>query len=134
MHSTLDLIRPEELFEPTLKVFNPHNEHQDADEFFSLIIDQLNDNLRELCPPITKVSETVEAKGSEWNETGKAEAKVRNTGDELIKQSPVFEIFGGLMRNEIEVAKKRKASANVEPFFCWNLDITDEMTLESSIQ
>ena len=52
------------------------------------------------------MSDTIVKVDEEWDVIGKEEAKVTNNPNTLIKHSPIFEIFGGLYRDEITVEKR----------------------------
>ena len=83
--------------------------------------------------PKSQSFEVSEENPDEFEVTGAKKATVLNNADRLIKQSPVFEIFGGMFRDDVTVEGKKKVNASLEPFFCISVDITDELTLKDSI-
>lgn len=113
LHYSDKIINVEEIFKTLLTNFNPAKQHQDSHEFLGLMLDTLNIELNEILEKagistsnkrLTESSESPEVE--EWEETGKKKLLIKNKAEDLIKNSPIFEIFGGCMREDIYVEGK----------------------------
>lgn len=102
------IIDVEGIFKTLLMNFNPDKQQQDCHEFLGLMLDTLNNELHSILEKV-KISTTSESLKSaseqapieEWGETGKKKLRIKNKAEDLIKNSPIFEIFGGCMREDI---------------------------------
>lgn len=132
----------EGIFRTLLMNFNPDRQQQDCHEFLGLMLDTLNNEMNTILEKAgikTKSKSLIETSHNidpveEWAEKGKKRVKLRNKAEDLIKNSPIFEIFGGCMREDICIEGKKTSSARLQPYLYLSLDITMECTIESSLE
>lgn len=131
----------ENIFKSLLMNFNPDKQQQDCHEFLGLMLDTLNNELNEILEKVGISTKSQSLKSSsqnpeaeEWEETGKKKLKIKNRAEDLIKNSPIFEIFGGCMREDINVEGKHSNNARVQPYLYLSLPITYECSIDSSLK
>jgi len=102
LHYGDKVINVEEIFKTLLMNFNPDKQQQDCHEFLGLMLDTLNNELNEILEKVGISTKSQSLKDTsvgpaaeEWEETGKKKLKIKNKAEDLIKNSPIFEIFGG---------------------------------------
>lgn len=135
------IVNVEAIFSTLLGNFNPDKLQQDSHEFLNLMLDTLNNELHSMLEKagISTSSKSLKsasephAPTDEWEETGKKRLRIRNKAEDLIKNSPIFEIFGGCMREDICIEGKNTDSARLQPYLFLSLPITMECTIESSL-
>jgi len=118
----------DDVFAQILYTFNPDDEHQDCGEYLQLILDMLHNELK-------THYKADEGTGGEWNEVGKKKMKMnfKNKLYEAVEPSVIFEIFGGILRNEFNVDRTRQVNVRYEPFFIVNLELNRSETLEDCL-
>lgn len=135
------IIDVEGIFSSLLKNFNPDKQQQDCHEFLGLMLDTLNIELNSILEKVgisttsSSLKETSQSNvtSDEWEETGKKKLKIMNKAEDLIKNSPIFEIFGGCMREDINVEGKKSNRASLQPYLFLSMSITMEWTIEDSL-
>jgi len=126
-------VNVERLFDHILREFNPMKQHQDCQEFLSLILDKLHSELMAICKHDQK--EETKADLSEWTEVGTGNKKMNFNNNPLeVNDSPIHEIFGGMFKNEFSIMGSSKCSVTFQPFFCINLDITPVRYVNDSLE
>jgi ubiquitin C-terminal hydrolase len=140
-HYSNNIVSVEDIFKNLLMNFNPDRQQQDCHEFLGLMLDTLNNELHEILEKVgisTKNKNLTEAGANseveEWEESGKKRLKVKNKAEDLIKNSPIFEIFGGCMREDICVEGKNTDSARLQPYLYLSLEINMDCTIDSSLR
>lgn len=126
------IIDVEGIFRTLLMNFNPDKQQQDCHEFLGLMLDTLNNELHTILEKVGIPTSSKSLKDTsrsnetndEWEEIGKKKLKIRNKAEDLIKNSPIFEIFGGCMREDISVEGKKTDSARLQPYLYLSLNIT----------
>lgn len=90
----------EQIFLRILDVFNPGRTNQDSQEFLSLCLDTLHEELKLL--DFSTAEEEDKTKNGDWEQTGKGKTKVVVT-KEAKQTSVIEEIFGGIFKQEFRV-------------------------------
>ncbi|XP_014260965.1 ubiquitin carboxyl-terminal hydrolase 10 isoform X3 [Cimex lectularius] len=125
--------------------FHEEGRQEDAEEFLSLLLNKLNDEMLELqklfqdpkSPPV--VNGEVTSNGDSHNEDDSVWKEVTTKGNRItrraeLERTPLSDIFRGQLRSSVHRPELSSSSDNVQPFFTLQLDIESSESVSEALE